>query len=315
VQGVVPALFVLAAAVLWGTTGTAQALGPDGVDPVVVGSGRIVLGGALLALYAGLTGAWRSQRSWPRRDLAVTAACVAAYQLCFFAGVARAGVAVGTLIAIGSAPVFTGLVATRAGAGRPSRAWMLATALAVAGCAALVLGGPGGAAGPVDLLGVTLALGAGLSYAGYTVGGKRLVSTMGSPTGAMAAIFGAGGVLLLPVLVVRLVTASGSGAGAGPGTLAVVAYLAVVPTALAYLLFGRGLAGLHPPVVATLSLTEPLVAAALGVSVLDEAVTPLRLVGAVLILAGLAASVRTATPAPDGADHELEPRHTPPRSC
>ncbi|MGE5827857.1 MAG: EamA family transporter, partial [Micromonosporaceae bacterium] len=224
----------------------------------------------------------------------------ATYQLCFFAGVARAGVAVGTLIAIGSAPVFTGLVAGLVGAGRPTRGWALATALAVAGCAALVLGGPGGRAGRVDGLGVVLALGAGLSYAGYTIGGKRLVSTMDSSTGAMAAIFALGGTLLLPVFAVRLAAPDAT----SPGSyLAVVAYLAVVPTGLAYLLFGRGLAGLHPPVVATLSLAEPLVAALLGVTVLHEAVTPLRLLGAALILAGLAASV--ARSRQDRADHEL----------
>jgi len=299
--GVFHALLVLAAAVLWGTTGTAQALGPDGLDPLLVGAGRLVLGGALLVAYAVASRAWtrRTGRLSPR-DLAVAAACVAAYQLCFFAGVARAGVAVGTLIAIGSAPVFTGLVGWLAGQGRPSRVWAVATMLAVAGCAALVLGGHGPDAGTggralsgPDPLGVVLALGAGLSYAGYTVGSKRLVSTVG-PTGAMAAVFGSAGLLLLPVLVIRIATV---GADAAPaGTVSVVVYLAVVPTALAYLLFGRGLEGLHPPVVATLSLAEPLVASILGVAVLGEPVTPLRLAGAAFIFAGLATSMLAARP-------------------
>jgi len=172
--------------------------------------------------------------------------------------------------------------------------------LLVAGCAALVLGGHGpdaGTGGRVpsgpDPLGVVLALGAGLSYAGYTVGSKRLVSTVG-PTGAMAAVFGSAGLLLLPVLVIRIATV---GADAAPaGTVSVVVYLAVVPTALAYLLFGRGLEGLHPPVVATLSLAEPLVASILGVAVLGEPVTPLRLAGAAFIFAGLATSMLAARP-------------------
>ena len=38
-------------------------------------------------------------------------ACVAAYQATFFAAVDDTGVAVGTVVAIGSAPVFTGLLA------------------------------------------------------------------------------------------------------------------------------------------------------------------------------------------------------------
>ena len=42
---------VLTAAVLFGTTGTAQALGPD-IEPLAVGTARIVVGAALLALVA-----------------------------------------------------------------------------------------------------------------------------------------------------------------------------------------------------------------------------------------------------------------------
>ena len=42
-----PRVAVLLAAVLFGTTGTAQALGPDGAAPLTVGAARIVVGGAL----------------------------------------------------------------------------------------------------------------------------------------------------------------------------------------------------------------------------------------------------------------------------
>src|SRR5207247_6087907 len=129
-----PALLVLAAAVMWGTTGTAQALGPSGLNPLLVGAGRLVVGGGLLTGYALARGAWRSpEAGTPWAVLVTCSGCVAAYQLCFFAAVARAGVAVGTLIAIGSAPIFTGLVALAVGQGRPGTSWLAATALAVAG--------------------------------------------------------------------------------------------------------------------------------------------------------------------------------------
>ena len=42
---------ILIAAVLFGTTGTAQALGPE-LDPLAVGASRIAVGGALLTLVA-----------------------------------------------------------------------------------------------------------------------------------------------------------------------------------------------------------------------------------------------------------------------
>ena len=46
----VPRLQVLLAALCFGTTGTAQALGPDGASPLTVGAVRVALGAALLLL-------------------------------------------------------------------------------------------------------------------------------------------------------------------------------------------------------------------------------------------------------------------------
>ena len=45
-------LLVLVASMLFGTTGTAQELGPDGLDPLAVGAARVVLAGAVVALTA-----------------------------------------------------------------------------------------------------------------------------------------------------------------------------------------------------------------------------------------------------------------------
>jgi len=45
-------VFALIAAILFGTTGTAQALGPEGASSLSVGAARIVLGSAGLALVA-----------------------------------------------------------------------------------------------------------------------------------------------------------------------------------------------------------------------------------------------------------------------
>src|SRR2546423_15003358 len=49
-------LQVLLAALCFATTGTAQALGPDGIPPVDVGAVRGLVGGALL---------WLVARAWP----------------------------------------------------------------------------------------------------------------------------------------------------------------------------------------------------------------------------------------------------------
>ena len=81
----------------------------------------------------------------------------------------------------------------------------------------------------------------------------------------MGLLFGGAAVLLAPVLA-----ASSPGWVLSGRGLAVVGYLGVVTTALAYLLYGRGLRTLSAPVAVTLGLAEPVVAAILGLVVVGE---------------------------------------------
>jgi DME family drug/metabolite transporter len=270
--------YVLAAALLFGTTGTAQALGPS-VEPLALGAARIAIGAVLLGVVAVAAGARRIGATWPQVVLA--GACVAVYQATFFVALDQTGVAIGTVVAIGSAPAFAGLFA-RAFAGEPLRlGWAVATLLACVGVGLLVLGG--GGAGAVSGTGVGLALLSGAGYAGYAVWTKRMLTAGGQPESVMAAVFGMGAVLLLPAFV--LVP---SGALLESGGFALALYLGAIPTALAYVLFARGLARIGAGETATLTLAEPLTAAALGVIVLGERPSALGAAGAALVLAGLA---------------------------
>src|SRR3954464_10369103 len=115
-------LQVLFAAICFGTTGTAQALGPDGLSPAGLGAARILVGGPLLVLI-GAAGLARL----PRGPLALAAAAVAAYQASFFAAVADTGVAVGTIVAIGSGPAIAGAIEWALTQRAPTRAWAAAT--------------------------------------------------------------------------------------------------------------------------------------------------------------------------------------------
>lgn len=270
-----PLAAVLLAAALFGTTGTAQALGPDATTPLGVGAARLLLGGlALLVVvrsWQGVLALWRT----PSGLLA--GACTAAYQVTFFAGVDRAGVAVGTLVAIGSGPILTGLLAARFLGERPGRTWLLATGLCVAGLALL-----SGGADRADELGVLLALLAGASYAAYTVLAKQQLDAGHSPPTVMAAAFGLGGLLSLPLLLTQPLGWLPTVAGLG-----LVSYLGLVTVTVAYLLFVRGLAVLPAGPVTTLVLAEPVVATALGVLVLDEPLGAVGALGAVLVLTGL----------------------------
>ncbi|CAN5278285.1 DMT family transporter [soil metagenome] len=292
---------VLLAAALFGTTGTAQALGPSAATPLGVGAVRLVVGGLTLLALLPLVGGRRAKvlALWRTPGGLLTGLCTGLYQVCFFAGVEQAGVAVGTLVAIGSGPVLTGLLAVRLLRERPGRTWLAATGLCLAGLALLVLGG--GASGGADPLGVLLALGAGLASAAYTVLAKRQLDAGFRPATVMAAAFGLGGLLSVPLLLTQPLGWLATGAG-----LALAAYLGLVTTTLAYLLFVRGLAVLPAGPVTTLVLAEPVVATALGVVVLDERLAAAGAFGAGLILLGLlvqgrGASRAAAAPAAPGA--------------
>ncbi|CAN5154334.1 hypothetical protein BH23ACT9_BH23ACT9_27230 [soil metagenome] len=201
---------------------------------------------------------------------------MAAYQASFFAAVDVAGVALGTAVAIGSAPVFTGLIEWGTTGRPPQPRWWVATGVAAAGVAVL--------AGPSQLVpsGVVLALAAGLFYAVYAVASKRLLDAGTDSAMAMAIVFGGGGLLLLPLLF--LVDLSWL---ADPAGIATLAWLAGGTILLAYLLYGAGLRSVPASTAATLSLAEPLTAAVLGIGLLGERPTPAGLAGAAVILAGL----------------------------
>ena len=273
-------LLILLAAVCFGTTGTAQALGAAGASPVTVGEARIVVGAIGLQLVARRAAGRGAPLAWPRTaQMWLAALGVAGYQVSFFLAVRTTGVALGTVVALGSAPVITGVLALACGQGRPGGRWAAATALAAVGLAVLTLGGGPGRVHPG---GVLLALGAATCYATYTLAVKRSLELGGQAESIMAALFTGGALLLAPALLVLPV-----GWLATPRGAVAALWLGTVPTALAYLLFGRGLRGVSAAEASTLTLAEPLTAAALGVLALGEAPAATSLAGAALLLTGL----------------------------
>lgn len=267
---------VLLAAVLFGTTGTAQDLGPDEAHPLTVGAIRLLVGALGLVAVAVWRGRLGDALSAGRGWLALGMIGVAGYQVTFFGGVRLAGVGVGTLLTIGSAPVFTGIAARLLTGERPIRAWYPATGLAIIGLA--LIADLGGTPNP---LGVTLALAAGATYAVFSVGSERVIRAS-TPVAAMAVVFSGGAILLLPLLAFGDVTWVASGRGIGSAL-----WLGLAATTAAYVLYGKGLAVTPVTTVATLVLAEPITALVLATVVLSEPLTLTSVAGAVIVGIGL----------------------------
>jgi DME family drug/metabolite transporter len=268
---------ILIAAILWGTTGTAQALAPAGSSPLAIGALRLALGGSALALSAWLRGGLR-HRSWPPLLTVAAGAFVALYQVTFFSAVLKTGVAVGTIVGIGSAPVFAGILEYLVRQRRPGRRWYFSTAVAVFGCLLLVL-----QAGDIriDVVGIILALTAGFSYAAYALAIKLLLPGR-SPEDVTAVIFCLGAIFLSPLLLM----ADLSWLRQINGWLLML-HLGLVATALSYWFFASGLKTVAASTAVTLSLAEPLTAAILGIVVVGERINVVSSLGLVLILSAL----------------------------
>ncbi|MGX7826538.1 DMT family transporter [Actinokineospora sp. 24-640] len=273
-------LWIVMAAVLWGTTGAVVSFAPAGTPSAGLATGSLVLGGLLLLATSGRRpprGSWGAHSGLL---LAVGALGVVGFRIAFYAAITRTGVAVATVVALGSVPVFLGLVSAVLMGLRPSKRWVLASAAAVGGCAMLVLSHKGTVG---HAAGIGLACVAGLCCAVYSLISWRLVGAGVPSPVVMGALFGGAAVLALPLLVRDGVAWLGD-----PAALAVLLYLALVPTFLAYRCFGRGLHGTPPLLVGTLMLTEPAVSALLGISVLGERLSAVSWLGLVVLLVAMA---------------------------
>jgi DME family drug/metabolite transporter len=288
-SGVRPVLLVLAAAVCFGTTGTAQAFGPDAASSSAVGLMRIVVGGLLLGLVAWAiarrTGAGRPTVGRAETlTVLVGGAAVLAYQPTFFAGARLNGVAVAAVVTLGAAPVLTGVLEWVLTRQVPPRAWFVGTSCAVVGVVLIggLLDGGDGGDGAVSLVGLAGSLGAALAYAVYTVAAKRLLTDGWSPTAAVGGVFATAAVMGAPFLLLVDLSWTTDASGA-----AMVAWLAVVTVVVAYVLFAVGLRALSASSVSTLTLVEPLTACVLGLVLLDEQLSAAGWAGLVALLGGV----------------------------
>lgn len=276
---------VVAAAALWGTTGTAQSFAPANTSPYWIGTLRMVIATLFFAAFIG----WHQHRgervavsmapaTW--RWVVLAGLCMAGYNLSFFAGVKATGVAIGTAIAVGSGPAWAGLLQSLVYRKPPAPAWWAGTLLAIGGGSLMVMTGTAGGL-RVDLAGLALCLASGLCYAIYTLVSQRLVSRS-PPATVTLWVFAVACVVAVPTAF------SISGPfSTTPGGWAIAAYLGLVSTGVAYLLFSHALRHISGASGVTLALAEPVTAFMLAIFVVHERPAPLAFAGLAMVLAGL----------------------------
>lgn len=274
---IIPYLLVLFAAILWGTTGTAQTFLPQTAQPLTIGASRLAIGGFSLLIIM-LVMKKISFGTWPWKLTIIAAICMALFQPLFFTSVRVTGIAIGTVVAIGSAPIFSGLIEWLFLKLKPSRAWMMATALSVIGCALLFLNKDALTVNPV---GVTLSLFAGFVFAIYTIVSKFLLAKV-EAIPAVAMTFSISAFMLMPFLFIF-----DSSWVVEPKNIGTILYLGIMTTSAAYILYLFGLKKVPSSSAVTLSLGEPLTAAVLSVVIVREVLSPISWLGVLLLLGGI----------------------------
>ncbi|MEO7125048.1 MAG: EamA family transporter [Nakamurella sp.] len=290
------------ASLLWATTGTAATFAPS-VGPLAIGAAALGIGGLLQAVVAPLA----LKRAAPllRANLGTVmagAVAVGIYPLAFYSSMHFAGVAIGTVVSLASAPVISGLLEKLVD-GKPLGAWwMLSAALGVVGCVMLctsdLLGRTSDLAPTVT--GIALGLIAGVSYATYAWAAHRLMGRGIGRSAAMGSVFGGGGLLLMPVLFI-----TGAPIIASTESFLVTTYMVLVTMFLGYLLFGYGLTKVPASTATAITLIEPAGATVLAVLIVGERLSALGWLGLAMFAAVLL--VLALAPAPSAPSTGLIP--------
>lgn len=274
---VLPYIFVLLGAILWGTTGTAQTFLPDNAHPFIISAGRSATGGLFLLIIMILLKKIKF-RSWPWKQTLYAAICISLFQLLFFSSVRLTGVAIASVVAIGSAPVFSGLIEWIFLKMPPTKVWGISTGLAITGCMFLFI-----TKGEVSInpIGVLYSLVAGLIFALYTMNSKSLLQKEDAIS-VVAMTFSLSALLLTPFYFILDVSWLRDA-----GNVGIIFYLGIATTSIAYVLYGWGLRKIPASSALTLSLAEPTTAALLGVVVVGEVLSTTSWVGIGLLLGSI----------------------------
>ena len=281
---------VLGAATLWGTTGTAQSLADGQLTAGWFGALRLAVAAVFFAFYAWVTTRHASRREEARGSLPWTGVvgaglCMAVYNLAFFAGVRLTGVGLGTAIALGSGPLWAGMLQAVVSRQLPSARWWLGTVAAVSGGVLMTLSS-GSAGHDISPAGIVLCLTAGLSYAVYTLFNKSMVQKASAARITLSA-FTVAALIAVPAAWIE---------GGTPTLVArdvwAVVYVGVVTAGVAYLLFTVALRHISAATGVTLALCEPVVAFTLATLVLGEQPGLMAFAGLALVIAGVLLVVR-----------------------
>lgn len=268
------------AAILWGTIGVATRgiYALDSTSSLFVNLGRLAIATPILVVACWRILGWKMFEI-RQRDLMLmmlTGVMIALSQAAYFAAIRQVGVTIATLLALCTSPVIVAGISVLLKLERLTVKLLMALGCAIVGSILLV--------GVQTELpqniqnGVLYSLLCALFYAGMMVCGRFLANGY-HPLQITSVSFGAGAVMLLALnlagglVVIRNLE----------GWL-LLAYLGIVPTALAYWLFLAGMRHVSATTASIVALVDPLTAALLAWLLFGETLSASGLIGVVFLV-------------------------------
>ncbi|RUQ98124.1 EamA family transporter [Labedella endophytica] len=275
-------LLTALAPALWGTTYITASTVFEPGHPLLTATLRALPAGLILLAIARR----RPRGAWWWKSVVLGTLNIAVFFGCLFVAADRLPGGVAAVIG-GVQPLLVAVLGARFLGERINTLILGAGVAGVVGVGLIVLQAHAG----LDALGVGAALGGAASMGVGTILAKRWAGSH-APIATTSWQLLAGGLVLAVATAVMepLPTAV-------PGIAAILGhvYLAVVGTALAYVLWFRGIAILPTRIPAFLGLLSPIVALGIGLTVAGETLSLTQILGLVLVLASVAVAVVTST--------------------
>nr|WP_198151791.1 DMT family transporter [Kibdelosporangium sp. MJ126-NF4]CEL19388.1 Permease of the drug/metabolite transporter (DMT) superfamily [Kibdelosporangium sp. MJ126-NF4]CTQ94813.1 Permease of the drug/metabolite transporter (DMT) superfamily [Kibdelosporangium sp. MJ126-NF4] len=265
----------------WGSAFALSKVSVHEVPPQVAALLRFGLGAVVLLLLHSVV----VRKRVGAKDLGKLAglgmAGMFAYNSCFFLALSLAPSADGSVIIPVCSPVITVAVTALLGRRRLTARAMSGLGVAVAGAAVFFVGIPGGGSGRV--LGDLLFVGAAVCWAVYTICGAPLLARL--PALTVTTFAAVAGAVALGALAVPFLGGVEWSALDG-GFWLNQAYLATLPTALAYVMYYQAVRKVGPATASSAMFLVPVFGLLGSWVVLGESITPVQAIGAAGMLAG-----------------------------
>lgn len=207
-------------------------------------------------------------------------------QLSFLSGYDRTSTGHAAIM-IGLTPLMVLAISAWAGTERLNRQRLMGMAVALAGIGILQFARP--STGEATLIGDLLILVSALTFAVYTVAGKKLTMKHGGIT-VSALSYLIGGAFLLPVALWQSLAFDFSRVSTAAWISLV--YMGIFPSAVCYLIFYYALTYIPASRVSNVAYLQPFLAMLMGVFLLGDTVTSELVAGGSLVLTGVVLTER-----------------------